>query len=129
MADTIANSISQMTNAGAVGKKTFVVSATKLLKAVFDVLKKENYIENYEEKTVEGKPCLVVTVAYENGDPRVRGVRRISKLSQRVYTSTSDIREVRHGYGTVIISTPEGVMTGEQAKTKNLGGEVLFEIW
>ena len=61
--------------------------------------------------------------------PKIKGVERISKPSRRIYKKSSDIRSVKNGYGALILSTSQGVMTGREAKRASLGGEALFSIW
>lgn len=96
--------------------------------AIAEVLEQEGYITGIDKKAKKDG-VLSVTLAYKDGAPVVQGVKRISKPSRRLYVGVRDIKAVKRGYGAVVLSTPAGVMSGKQAKIKNVGGEVLFEIW
>jgi ribosomal protein S8 len=76
-----------------------------------------------QEKTLE------VTLSYENGKHRISGVKRVSKPGRRLYTKVTDIHPVKFGKGHMILSTPAGILTGEEAKQEKVGGEQLFMIW
>ena len=127
--DTIANMITGIKNAGNAGRDSLVVSYSKIKENIALVLKKEGFIKDVEKKTVGGKPSLLINIFLENRVPKVKGVKRISKTSKRVYKKSSEIRLVKDGYGAVILSTPKGVMSGRDARKEKLGGEVLFTIW
>lgn len=130
VADRISDFITQVKNSSAVDKTSVSIPYTKMIAAVADVLVKEGYITEVDTKGKGIKKSLVVTLAYdESGAPKINGVKRVSKLSRRVYTGADEIQPVRSGYGTVILSTPEGILTGDQAREKKVGGEVLFQIW
>lgn len=130
VADKIADFITRIKNASDVGKTSVALPHTTLLAAVADVLVAEGYLAGVEAKGKGAQKSLVVTLAYnEAGTPKVTGVDRISKLSRRVYLKSADIRPVRSGYGTLILSTPAGVMTGRAAREQKVGGEALFQIW
>lgn len=126
--DPLANFITALSNAAKAGVETVVVPHSRLKDAVATVLKKEGYIAGVEHK---GKKTnkIEATIAYEDGEPRIHGVKRISKPSRRMYIGVSEIYSVKNGYGHLILSTPGGIMTGQQAKKAKVGGEVLFEIW
>ena len=96
--------------------------------AIAEVLEQEGYITGIDRKAKK-EGVLSVTLADKDGAPVVQGVKRISKPSRRLYVGVRDIKAVKRGYGAVVLSTPAGVMSGKQAKIKNVGGEVLFEIW
>lgn len=127
--DTIANFITKLKNAGNAGGETVSVPFSKLKLAICEVLKKEGFIKDFEEKSEKGKPVIAVTLFSENRIPKIQGVKRISKPSKRVYRKAAEIRAVKNGYGALILSTSNGVMTGRDAKKSKLGGEALFTIW
>ncbi len=127
--DLISDCLTRMKNAGSAGRQTFIVPATKMTRAVVSLLDKKSFVAGFEEKEIKGYPHLVVSVSYENNKPKVKGVKRISKSSRRQYQKVAEISEVKQGYGIVVLSTPQGLMTGDEAKETNVGGEVLFEIW
>jgi len=128
--DKIGDFITRIRNAGNARQSTAVVPYGRMLADIAGILEREGYIASVEQKDIKGKPYLVVGIRYdENGTSVVHGSTRISKLSRRVYTGAKDIRPVRHSYGTMVLSTSQGVVTGEQAQESNVGGEILFEIW
>lgn len=127
--DTISNMIIGIKNAGNAGRDSLVIPYSKIKESIALVLKKEGFIKDVEKKTIGGKPSLLINIFLENRIPKVKGVKRISKTSKRVYKKSSEIRLVKDGYGAVILSTPKGVMSGRDARKEKLGGEVLFTIW
>lgn len=127
--DPISNFIISIKNAAHAGKPTVRVPYSQLKEAVADVLMREGYLESAEKKGKKVRKYLEVALVFENERARVRDVKRVSKPSKRVYTSVREIMPVRHGYGRMILSTPQGVMTGEEARKAKVGGEVLFLIW
>jgi small subunit ribosomal protein S8 len=128
--DTIGDLIIRLKNAGAVKKETVSVPHSKLRKAVLDKLVEAGYIESATEKGKEvQEKTLEVTLRYENGSPRISGVKRVSKPGRRLYCGVKDIHPVKFGKGHMILSTPAGILTNEEAKEKKVGGEQLFMIW
>ena len=128
--DTIGDFIIQLKNAGAVGKKNINVPYSKLRQAVADKLVLAGYVDSAapKGKTVATK-TLEVALKYENGSHRIRGVKRISKPGRRLYTKVGDIHRVKFGQGHLILSTPAGILTNDEARAQNVGGEQLFIIW
>jgi small subunit ribosomal protein S8 len=128
--DTIGDFIIQLKNAGAVGKKNINVPYSKLRQAVADKLVLAGYVESAAPKgKLAAEKKLEVTLKYENGSHRIRGVKRISKPGRRLYTKVSDIHRVKFGQGHLILSTPAGILTNDEARAANVGGEQLFIIW
>lgn len=121
--------IIQIKNAGNVGHDHVVLPYSKLKHSIADVLKKENFIKNVDTETKKGRKMLSLELFVENRVPKIKGVARISKPSKRVYKKSSDIRAVKNGYGALILSTSQGIMSGRDAKKASLGGEALFSIW
>ena len=128
--DTIGDFIIRLKNAGAVGKTTVSVPYSKLRHAIANKLVEAGYIAAATEqgKAVQHK-TLEVTLRYENGTHNIRGVKRISKPGRRLYTKVADLHPVKFGKGHLILSTPAGILTNEEAKAKQVGGEQLFIIW
>lgn len=128
--DTIGDFIIQLKNAGAVGKKSVSLPYSKLRHAVATKLSTAGYVGDVSSKgkTVAEK-TLEVTLKYENGTHRITGVKRVSKPGRRLYTKVSDIHQVKFGKGNLILSTPAGILTNDEARAKNVGGEQLFIIW
>jgi len=127
--DTIGDFIIRLKNAGAVGKTEVSLPYSKLKHAVADKLVAAGYIENAKQEGKKVQKNLVVTLKYENGKHYIHGVKRVSKPGRRLYTKVADIHKVKFGQGHMILSTPAGILTNDEAKAQNVGGEQLFIIW
>ena len=127
--DPIADMITMLKNAGNAGRESFVIPSSRIKKSIAEVLRSEGFIKGYKEKEKSGKPVIEIELLLENRVPKIQGVKRISKVSKRVYKKSSELRSVKNGYGVLVVSTPKGVMSGRQAKKESLGGEALFSIW
>lgn len=127
--DTISNMIIQIKNAGSAGHDRVSVPYSKFKHSIVEVLKKEHFVKDVETESQKGKKMLAIGLFMENRVPKIKGVKRISKPSRRVYKKSSDIRSVKSGYGALILSTSQGVMSGREARRASLGGEALFQIW
>lgn len=127
--DPIADMITHMKNAGHAGKHNLVVGYSKIKHDIAEVLKEEGFVKNVEKKTKGSKHSLSIDLFVENRMPKIKGVKRHSKPSKRLYKKSSEIRGVKRGYGILVLSTPQGVMAGHKAKKAGVGGEALFSIW
>lgn len=127
--DTISDMIIQIKNAGSAGHDRVLVPYSKFKHSIAEVLKKENFIKGVETESKKGRKMLAVDLFMENRVPKIKGVKRISKPSRRIYKKSSDIRSVKSGYGALILSTSQGIMSGREARKSQLGGEALFSIW
>jgi small subunit ribosomal protein S8 len=126
--DKISNLIISLKNASMVGKETITVSGLKIYEAILKVLADKKFIESYELDKKSGE--FIVTLKFEeNGTPAITEVKRISKLSKRVYRGVKEIVPVKNGFGMSVISTPNGIISDDEARKQNVGGEILFEIW
>lgn len=127
--DPVANMLSQIKNANAVGNKTATVPYSKFTYAIAQALVREGFIAEVDRKGRKDGKYMELTLAYENDRPKISGIRRVSKLSRRAYTGVRELQPVRQGHGRAVLSTPKGVCTLDEAKKENVGGELLFEIW
>ncbi len=128
--DTVGDFIIQLKNAGMVGKKNVSIPYSKLKHAIADKLVQEGYIVSAVKEGKKVTKSLEVGLKYDiRGDHQIRGVKRISKPGRRLYIKATEVYPVKFGKGRVIISTPEGILTGEEARKQNVGGEQLFIIW
>jgi small subunit ribosomal protein S8 len=127
--DVISNMIIKLKNAGMAGRDTTTIPYSKMKEAILEVLKKEGFVKSFEKKSEKGHPILAVDLILENRIPKIKGVKRVSKPSKRVYTKSTEIRAVKQGYGALVVSTPAGIMSGKEARKQKLGGEALFQIW
>lgn len=127
--DSISNLIISLKNAQDRGLSSTSAPFSKLNVAILEVLKKEGFIADFENKGKEVKKHIDVSLKYENGKPSITDVKRVSKQSKRVYKNVDQIYPIKNGYGRLILTTPSGVMTDVQARKQKVGGEALFEIW
>jgi Ribosomal protein S8 len=127
--DPISNMIVSIKNAGDAGRDSIVIPFSKLKHSVASILKEEGFVKNVEKKSKGDKHNLAIDLIVEGRSPKVKGVKRHSKPSKRIYRKASEIRPVKHGYGVLVLSTPQGIMAGYKAKKAGLGGEALFSIW
>jgi len=127
--DPIADLLTRIRNAAAVGKTEIRVPTSKLKKVVAEQLVKNKYLTDV--KLEEGKPrgTLVVTLAEAGSVSPITEIARVSKPGRRVYVSANDIPRVKQGRGLVLVSTSKGVMTGAEAVKQKLGGEVLLKVY
>ena len=111
-------------------KVSLSVPYSKILFSILGLLKKEGFILDVERSGKDKDAKLEITLKYEeDGKAVISDVKRVSKFSKRIYLNAKEIRPVRNGYGLLILSTPNGILSGAQAKKANVGGEALFEIW
>ena len=130
MNDKISELIIGLKNAGMAKRATVSMPASKLKKNILLLLKKEGYIVDFSEGGEGVKKTLTVEIAYnKDGTPKINDVKRVSKLSVRQYKGYRDLRPVKYGYGLSVLSTPLGIISGKEAKSKKVGGELLFTLW
>lgn len=104
--------------------------ASKLRTTVLEVLKREGYIRGYSEEEVRpGIRNLKIELKYHEGEPVIKQIARVSKPGRRVYSKIADLPRVYNGLGIAILSTPRGVMSDNEARTANVGGEVLCRVF
>lgn len=128
--DNISNLIIKIKNGSMAGKSVVTAPYSKMTDAILSLLEKEGYIKSFSKVGKKLIKTVDIELAYdENNSPKITDVYRVSKLSKRVYTPAKDIKPVRNGYGTLVISTPKGILNQTEAKKQNVGGEVLFKIW
>ncbi len=128
--DPLSDFLVRLKNAQAVGKETTITPYTSFLWEVAKVLERTGYISKIDRRGKRVRRTLEVALAYgDGGHGRIDGVRRISKLSRRVYKKSTELHTPRNGMGLQVISTSKGVMTDREARKAKLGGEVLFSIW
>lgn len=128
--DPISNFITALRNAAMVRKKTVAVPYSELLNAIAEKLRERGYLASVAKKGKKVKKTLEVELAFdEKGAARLNQTVRVSKPGRRLYTRKHAITPVRRGRGILILSTPKGVLTGEEAKQAGVGGEMLFKAW
>lgn len=129
MSDPIADMLTRIRNAGNAGHADLIVPASKLKTQLAKLLVVSGYLEKAEEEGDKPQLNLRLTLKYQDKKPVIEGVRRVSRPSRRVYVAVKDIPRFRGGLGTVVLSTPQGIITGKQAKQMNVGGELLCYVW
>ena len=129
MQDPIADMLTRVRNAGAAGLKKIEMPSSKEKAAIAAVLKEEGYISDFAVLEDGAKRILSVTLKYYQGMPVIEGIQRVSKPSCRIHCTCKDIPKVLGGLGTVVLSTPQGILSGRKAKEANCGGEVLLYVW
>jgi small subunit ribosomal protein S8 len=127
--DHISDLIIQMKNAGDAGKESLSISHSKMKEGILQTLKRAGFIKDFEIKGKDAKKSIDISLAQIEGDTRIAGVERMSKLSKRTYVKAKDLKPVKNGFGALIVSTPKGIMSEKEARKENVGGEPLFKIW
>ncbi len=129
--DPIANFISIIKNGYLAKKAEVKVPTSKFKENLAKVLVKEGFLENVKTEKTKNQfvENLILTLKYEGKKPVLTDIQRVSKPGLRVYLGKTKIPKILGGLGIIIISTPEGLMTGQEAKTKNLGGEAICKVW
>ena len=127
--DPIGDLITRIRN-GQLRRKNKISSPNSRLRIrLLDVLQEEGYIRGYAEVEVKGHKELEIELKYHEGQPVIRELKRISTPGRRVYSSVADLKPHRQGLGVSILSTPQGLMTDSSAREKNVGGEVLCQVF
>ncbi len=127
--DPIADMLNRIKTASAVGHKSISVPFSKVKFAIAKKLEKQEYVVNVSKKGKKVTQTIEIDLVYEKDTAKIKGVERVSKPSKRVYFGIKDIKPFRNGYGAFFLSTPKGILTGEDARKQQVGGEVLFKIW
>ena len=128
--DPLGDMLTRIRNAGMRSRETVVTPASKLRGFVLDVLKSEGYIRGYSETRFDNGSCeFQIELKYSDRTPVIREIQRVSRPGRRVYASVKNIPEVANGLGVSILSTPKGVMADHEAKSNNVGGEVLCRVF
>ena len=132
MTDPIADMLTRIRNAVRVERPFVLMPLSKVKRGVAEVLKREGYIWDWHEQDEEGHPAkqLHIDLKYgPNGERVIRHLKRVSTPGRRVYAPAKRLRPVLNGLGISIISTSRGVISDREARQRNLGGEVLCELW
>lgn len=123
--DPVANMIVTIKNGYMARKNAVAVPYSKFKLAVAKSIEKEGFIG----KVQKNERVINIELIYEENLPKISEIKQVSKQGMRVYTKSKSIKAVKGGRGTIIVSTPQGLMGGKDAKKKNLGGEVICRIW
>jgi small subunit ribosomal protein S8 len=126
--DPLGDLLTRIRNAQRRGRTTVTSPSSKLRAHVLEVLQREGYIRGFSEIEKDGRRELDIELKYYDGAPVISEIRRISKPGRRVYSAVRDIPLVRNGLGISVLSTPKGVMSDNEARTQNVGGEILCRV-
>jgi small subunit ribosomal protein S8 len=130
MTDPIADMLTRLRNASRAKQPWTVVPASRLKQQIAQILKDEGYIKDFEVLSDNPQGTLKIYLKYgQDRTPALSGLKRVSKPGLRVYRGHREIPRVLGGLGTVIISTPKGLMTGRDAWRQHVGGEVIAYVW
>lgn len=132
MTDPIADMLTRIRNAVRVERPVVEMPLSKVKRGLAEVLKREGYIWDWREEQHDGEPSkqLCIDLKYgPNGERVIQHIQRVSKPGRRVYAQARRLRPVLNGLGISVISTSRGVLSDREARQKNLGGEVLCELW
>ena len=130
MTDPLGDMLTRIRNAQLRRRGTVQTPGSRLRANVLDVLKSEGYIRDYSTTDYgNGRTEFTIELKYFEGEPVIRRIQRVSKPGRRVYASVDSMPRVADGLGVVIVSTPQGVMADHEAREKNVGGEVLCQVF
>ncbi len=128
--DPISDMLTRIRNAGMARKAETTMPSTKILVAIAQILKEEGYVVDYQ--VIEKRPQNQLKIALRYGPDKrhsIRELKRVSKPGLRVYSGKDEIPRVKSGLGIAIVSTPQGVLTGYEARRRGIGGEVLCTVF
>lgn len=128
--DPLGDLLTRIRNGQAAKLKVVKSPTSGLRNHVLEVLKRQGYIRDFSlEKQTNGQELVTVELKYFEDEPVIKQINRVSKPGRRVYTKIGDLKPIYNGLGMAILSTPKGVMSDQEARTANVGGEVLCHIF
>jgi len=130
LSDPVGDLLTRIRNGQRAGKATITTPASGLRENLLRVLEREGYIRGFERYEVrQGIEELRVDLKYNEGSPVINKIERVSKPGRRVYAKIKDLQKVYNGLGISILSTPRGVMSDQEARQANVGGEILCQVF
>jgi small subunit ribosomal protein S8 len=130
LSDPLGDMLTRIRNGQKARMSVVVSPASKLRLNVLEVLKREGYIRGYDVEDVRpGVRNLRIELKYHEGEPVIKEITRVSKPGRRIYSKIADLMKVYNGLGISILSTPRGVMSDNEARAANVGGEVLCKVF
>ena len=127
--DPISDMLTRIRNASMVKKQYVDIPLSKMKFAIAKIFESENFVAKVEMVEAGKRPVIRVHLKYENAQPVITTVKRVSKPGRRVYVKTDELPASRSGFGMSIVSTPNGLMTSAEARKRRLGGEVICEVF
>ena len=129
-ADPIGDMITRIRNAQMRKSNNVVIPNSNFRVKILEVLKHEGYISNYKISTdTNNKRSLLIDLKYNNGLPVIKEIKRVSKPGRRIYAKAGSIAKIQNGLGLAIVSTSMGIMSDNDARTKNIGGEIICRVF
>jgi len=130
VSDPIADMLTKIRNASLAKFEKVDIPASKLKVEIVKILKNEGFIKTFKKVSQDGSNQIRIYLKYDEGNKGViHGLERVSKPGRRVYTGYKGMPRVFNGYGTLIVTTSQGVITGKKAAEKKLGGELICSVW
>jgi small subunit ribosomal protein S8 len=129
VSDPVADMLTRIRNAGMARHQSVLIPASKMKLSIARILRDEGYIQDFDPPAEERREFRVWLKYGSDKKPVMTGLKRVSKPGLRVYAGRSDLPVVLGGLGVAIVSTSQGIMTGQEAWKRNLGGEVLCYVW
>ncbi len=130
MTDNVADMLTRLRNAQSRGHESVDIPHSNLKEEMCKKLREEGFILDVKRIAKKPQPIIRAFLKYgPEGEPVIRSLQRISKPGRRRYHGADDIQPVKNGLGVALVTTPEGVLTGRQARQENVGGEILCEVW
>jgi small subunit ribosomal protein S8 len=129
MTDPLGDMLTRIRNGQSAKKDSVLTPASRLRASVLDVLQREGYIRGYSPVSDGAHQNLRIDLKYIEGRPAIQHLARVSKPGRRVYSGATELPRVRNGLGSTIVSTPQGVLSDAEAREKNVGGEVLCQVF
>ncbi len=128
--DTVAQFLTRIRNGGLAKHEKVDVPCSNVRVGIASILQKNGYIRSFKVARDGKQGMMRVYLRYNaKGEPMIRSIERLSSPGLRKYVGARDIPRVRNGFGIAVVSTSKGIMSGEEAQTQNLGGELLFQVW
>jgi len=128
--DPIADMLTSIRNAQAARKETVSVPYSKIKMEIAKVLAKEKFIKEADHKGKKVNKIIDIVLNYDSlNRPTITRLKRVSKPSRRIYSPYSKIKKIRQGFGSQILSTPKGILSGKEARREKIGGEVICEVY
>ena len=127
--DPLGDLLTRIRNGQRAKKDSVLSPASKLRVRVLDVLQREGYIRGYSAEQMGPAAGVRIELKYFEGQPAIKHVARVSKPGRRVYSGATELPRVMNGLGITIVSTPQGVLSDAEARERNVGGEVLAEVF
>lgn len=130
MTDPVGDMLTRIRNGQRVGKSSVASPASKLRTGVLDVLQREGYIRGYSINEIrKGVSEITIELKYFEGDAVIKQIDRVSTPGRRVYSKIKDLPKVYNGLGIAVLSTPRGVLSDQEAREQNVGGEILCKVF